>query len=129
RSGLIAAVLLLLIAPACESDFDILNTDPTRLTGIDPEMQLNTAIVNSATNLTMLQCETSIVKQHMRIFTGVGACGNFNVDARNVSNNNWNNGYLNRLRNVVDGMRTLEDDPGRANLYNALRIWRAYTMM
>ena len=127
RSGLIGAAILFLIG--CDSGFDTLNTDTTRLTSVDPVMQLNTAIVNSAANLTMLQCETSIVKQHMRIFAGVGACGNFNVDARDVSSNNWNNGYGTRMRNLVDALRTSADDPTAANLRNIIRIWRAYTMM
>jgi hypothetical protein len=127
RSGLIGAALLLLTA--CDSGFDTLNTDTTRLTAVDPVMQLSTAIVSSAANLTMLQCETSIVKQHMRIFAGVGACGNFNVDARDVSNNNWNNGYGVRLRNLVDAIRNSEGNESAANLHNIARIWRAYTMM
>lgn len=127
RSGVIGAALLFLTA--CDSGFDTLNTDKTRLTSVDPVMQLNTAIVASPANLTMLQCETSIVKQHMRIFAGVGACGNFNVDARDVSSNNWNNGYGTRLRNLVDALRKTEDEPARANLHNIAQIWRAYTMM
>jgi hypothetical protein len=127
RGGVITAALMLVAA--CDSGFDTLNTDTTRLTSVDPVMQLNTAIVSSASNLTMLQCETSIVKQHMRIFAGVGACGNFNVDARDVSSNNWENGYSTRLRNLVDALRNSADAPSSANLHNIVRIWRAYTMM
>lgn len=125
RAG--AAVLSL---SACDRGFDALNTDETRLTSVEPAMQLNTAIVASAPNLTMLQCETSIVKQHMRIFTGVGACGNFNVDARETSANNWEAVYGPILRNVVDALATVEATPAdETNLTQMLRIWRAYAFM
>jgi hypothetical protein len=127
QSGPLGAALVALLA--CDSGFDTLNTDDTRLTGVEPVMQLNTAVLNSAPNLTMLQCETSIVKQHARIFTGVGACGNFNVDARETSDNNWANGYQTRLRNVVDALGNSEGNPALANLHQMLRIWRAYTFM
>lgn len=119
----------LALSTACDSGFDTLNIDETRLTSIEPALQLNAAVVNSAINLTMLQCETSIVKQHARIFTGVGACGNFNVDVRETSSNNWNNGYQVRLRELIDALRNTEDDPAQANLHNMARIWRAYTFM
>ena len=127
RSGLLGAALLSVWA--CDSGFDTLNTDTTRLTGVEPVMQLNTAVLSSAPNLTMFQCEMSIVKQHARVFTGVGACGNFNVDARETSESNWNNGYQVRLRNLVDALGNSEGDPAQANLHQMLRIWRAYTFM
>lgn len=127
HAGSLGVALLLLAA--CDSGFDVLNTDKTRLTSVEPVMQLNHAIITSAPNLTMLQCETSIVKQHMRIFTGVGACGNFNVDERGTSANNWNNGYQARLRNVQDALAEMDKYPADVNLHNMLRIWRAYIFM
>lgn len=125
--GIMTAALAL--STACDSGFDTLNIDETRLNSIEPVLQLNTAIVASPANLTMLQCETSIVKQHVRIFTGVGACGNFNVDVRETSSNNWDNGYQVRLRELIDALRKIEDDPAEANLHQMVRIWRAYTFM
>lgn len=127
RLSLLAAALA--AASGCEDGFDTLNTDKTQLVSVEPVMQLNTAVLNSAANLTMLQCETSIVKQHMRIFTGVGACGNFNVDARETSSNNWTNGYQTRARNLIDALGRTEQAPTQSNLHNMIRIWKAYTFM
>jgi hypothetical protein len=125
--GLLGAALT--VMSSCDRGLEALNTDRTRLTSVEPVMQLNNAIVNSPANLTMLQCETSIVKQHMRIFTGEGACGNFNVDARGQSNNNWNNGYQTRLRNLRDAVQNSEGTPAQQNLHNMARIFAAYTFM
>ena len=127
KTGLLGAALF--SATSCDDGFDTLNTDTTQLTAVEPVMQLNTAVLNSAANLTMLQCETSVVKQHVRVFAGVGACGNFNVDARGTSENNWTNGYQVRLRNVVDALGKTPADATSSNLHSMLRIWRAYTMM
>lgn len=125
--SLIAAFVVMLIS--CDTGFDALNTDETSLTSVDPVLQFNNAVVNSAPVLANIQCESSIVKQQMRIFTGVGACGNFNVDGRETSNSNWNNGYQTRIRNLVDVIRNTEGDADRANLYHMARIWRAYSFM
>ncbi len=120
RASVLAALALV---TACK-DLDVLNTDNSRLTRIDPVMQLNQAILSSPADMTMMQCETSIVKQHMRIFTGVGACGNFNVDARDVSDTNWNTGYQTRIRNLRDAFFNSE-----GNLHQMTRILTAYTFM
>ncbi len=110
---------------SCESGFDSMNTHPTALTAVEPAFQLNNAISASAPNFTHAQCETSIVKQHMRIFSGVGACGNFNQNSRPT--HNWN--YTNQVRNLVEVINVTADDPSQVNLHNMARIWLAYTVM
>lgn len=119
----------LVLLAACDFGLDTLNIDPIALTSIESELQLNNAVVNSAPTLLAFTCEASIVKQRVRVFTGFGACGNFNVDARQATSENWNNGYETRVRALVDVIRTTEGDPTKANVYHAARIWRAYTFM
>jgi hypothetical protein len=112
---------------ACDDGFTELNTDETALNRIESVLQLNAAIAASGILADQIRCEASITKQQMRIFTGVGACGNFNVDASgDASNANWNAGYLTRLKNVNDAMT--KTDPN-SNLYQMLRIWRALSFM
>lgn len=122
------AIVLLVVLSSCDAGFDDLNTDETSLTSVDPVLQLNSAIVNSAPDADRVRCESSIVKQQMRIFTGVGACGNFNVDGRQTSSSNWNNGYQ-QIRDLEDALTVTADEPGRSNLNNMIRILRAYTFM
>lgn len=119
----IVAVFVTLIS--CDTGFDAMNTHPTALTSVDPAFQLNNAISASAPDFTHAQCETSIVKQHMRIFSGVGACGNFNQNSRPT--HNWS--YTNQVRNLLEVINVTADDPDRVNLYNMARIWMAYTIM
>ena len=125
RSLWLLAFTLLIMS--CDSGFDAMNVDESAITDIEPVFQLNQAIMASELQGDHIRCESSIAKQQMRIFTGVGACGNFNVDASaNVSNTIWNNAYQNRIRNLVDA---LEKANPESNLYQMLRIWRAYTFM
>lgn len=119
----ILAVFVLFVS--CDEGFDAMNTHPTALTNVNPAYQLNNAISASAPNFTHAQCETSIVKQHMRIFSGVGACGNFNQNSRPT--HNWL--YTNQVRNLLEVINTTEGNPDRVNLHNMARIWLAYTIM
>ena len=121
-------ILLFLILASCDKGFDALNTSPIALTSVTPDYQLNNTIVNSSFGLTQIYGGTSIVKQMSRIFSGAGALGNFNVDVRETSSDYWNTGYQN-VRDLVDAMSKVKDDPASTNLYSMLRIWRAYILM
>lgn len=128
KKYLIASLILFGCLTSCDKGFDEMNTNPNALIAVEPSYQLNYAILNSAPGLNQIQGGTSIVKQQMRIFTGVGANGNFNVDARETSSSNWTNGY-NNIRNLVDVIRNTKDLPEKSNLYNMARIWKAYCFM
>lgn len=125
--GALAAALLLLAG--CDFGIETVNIDRTQLTSVEPEFQLNSVIVNSAPTIDMMRCEATIVQQHLRVFTGVGACANFNLDARQNTAGNWTNGYQTRARALVDILDQTRDDAARSNLYNMARIMRAYTFM
>lgn len=121
--------LALLILSACDKGFDELNTNPVRLTSIDPVFQLNAAIISSAPGYNNLTYETTIVKQMITPFVGVGTGGNLNQDNRGATQGNWQNGYRNILKNLIDGIRNIENKPERTNAYSILRIWRAHAFM
>lgn len=126
-TGLAAAVLLIL--PGCDFGIESVNIDDTRLRTVEPQFQLNQVIVSSAPQTAMFRCEASVVQQHLRVFTGVGACANFNIAARNNMGGNWTNAYQTRLRALNDILDVTESDPTRVNLHSMARIMRAYTMM
>ncbi len=122
------AVVFLFLA-SCEEGYDELNTNPVRLLSLEPTYQLNYAIIESAPVYGNLTYETTIVKHMITPFQGVGTGGNLNQDNRSATQANWQDGYRRILKNVVDGIKTVENDPERTNLYNMLRIWRAHAFM
>ncbi len=114
---------------ACDDGFDELNTNPVRLTSVEPTFQLNYAIIESSLDYGNLTYETTIVRQMITPFVGVGTGGNLNQDNRSATQSNWQRYYRNVLKNIIDVVERTEEDPERSNLYNMARIWRAYTFM
>lgn len=118
-----------LFLASCDKGFDEMNVNPNALTAVDPALQFNTALVQSAFGYNNLQYETIIVKQMINPFSGVGAAGQYNQDNRGVTSQNWQRGYRNVVRELVDIVAQTKDLPARSNLYQMTRIWKAYTFM
>ncbi|MBK8505629.1 MAG: SusD/RagB family nutrient-binding outer membrane lipoprotein [Saprospiraceae bacterium] len=115
------------ILASCDKDFDELNTNPVELTSINPTFQLNSAIIASDYGYNNLTYETTIVKQMITPFIGVGTGGNLNQDNRSATQGNWQDGYRNQVKNLVDGIASV--DPEKTNLLSMLRIWKAHAFM
>ncbi|MEO0333840.1 MAG: SusD/RagB family nutrient-binding outer membrane lipoprotein, partial [Bacteroidota bacterium] len=96
---------------------------------LEPTYQLNYAIIESAPVYGNLTYETTIVKQMITPFQGVGTGCNLNQDNRSATQANWQDGYRRILKNIIDGIEAIENDPERTNLYNMLRIWRAHAFI
>ncbi|MEX0884094.1 MAG: SusD/RagB family nutrient-binding outer membrane lipoprotein, partial [Cyclobacteriaceae bacterium] len=62
-------------------------------------------------------------------FQGVGTGGNLNQDNRSATQGNWQTGYRTILKNLIDGLENLKNNPDRTNLYNIMRIWKAHAFM
>lgn len=118
-----------LLLVSCDKGFDEMNVNPNALTAVDPALQFNTALVQSAFGYNNLQYETIIVKQMINPFSGVGAAGQYNQDNRGVTSQNWQRGYRSVVRELVDIVAQTKDVPARSNLYHMTRIWKAYTFM
>jgi hypothetical protein len=114
---------------SCDKGFDKMNVSPIALTSVEPVFQFNSAIVSSAPAYGNLSYETTIVKQMITPFSGVGSAANFNQDNRNVAAGNWRTGYRNIIKNIADVIAHVKDDPTKSNLYNMTRIWRAHSYM
>lgn len=122
--------LLFALLFSCDEGFDELNTDPVRLTSIDPTFQLNRAIINSAPGYNNLTYETTIVRQMITPFVGVGTGGNLNQDNRGATQGNWTDGYRTTVKNLIDGIASLETGSAvKTNLLSMLRIWKAHEFM
>jgi hypothetical protein len=125
----IYSFILLFFLFSCDEGFDEMNTNPVRLTSIDPTFQLNQAIISSSPGYNNLTYETTIVKQMITPFQGVGTGGNLNQDNRSATQGNWQNGYRTIIKNLIDGIASLEDQPSRTNLRHILHIWKAYAFI
>jgi len=126
---LLTLLVTVFFVTACDEGFDELNTNPVRLTSIDPTFQLNDAIIESSLRYGNLTYETTIVRQMITPFTGVGTGGNLNQDNRSATEDNWQRYFRNIIKNLTDAVEKTKDDPERTNLYNMIRIWRAYGFM
>ncbi len=120
-------VLSLLLISSCDEGFDELNTNPSRLTSIEPVFQLNRAITSSAPVYGNLTYETTIVRQMFTPFTGVGTGANLNIDNRSQTQGNWQRTYRNVIKGLVDGLASA--DPSKTNLNSILRIWKAWAFL
>lgn len=125
---ILSSIIVVAALTSCDEGFDELNTDPVRLTSIDPTFQLNRAIINAAPGYDNFTYETTIVRQMITPFIGVGTGGNLNQDNRSATSSNWNQGYDTSIKNLVDGIAALEGSD-KTNLLSMLRIWRAYEFM
>ncbi len=126
---LFLVVIALITSSSCDKGFDELNTNPVELTSVDPSFQLNDAVINSAPVYGNLTYETTIVRQMITPFTGVGTGANLNQDNRSQTQNNWNDAYRNIIKELVDGIENNKDIPERSNIVNMMRIWKAHAYL
>ncbi|MDO6435899.1 SusD/RagB family nutrient-binding outer membrane lipoprotein [Cyclobacterium sp. 1_MG-2023] len=129
KKSYIYPVILLFLLFSCDSGFDEMNTNPVRLTSIDPTFQLNQAIITSSPGYNNLTYEVTIVRQMITPFQGVGTGGNLNQDNRAATQGNWYTYYQTIIKNLVDGLSALEDMPDRTNLEHILKIWKAHAFL
>lgn len=128
----IPLVALLVSLSGCEKGFDQLNVNPTAATALNPVFTFNNAIINTSFPASILIFEEPIVQQMFSPNSGILAGGNYNIDNRGSSGANaqlWQRYYRDNLRYLVDGLAKTKTDASRTNLYNMLRIWKAYVSM
>ncbi|QMW02903.1 SusD/RagB family nutrient-binding outer membrane lipoprotein [Spirosoma foliorum] len=120
---------LLLVTSSCDKGFDELNINPTAATTLNPVFTFNNAMVGTSFPGSILVFEEPIVQQIFTPNSGINAGGNFNIDNRGPTGNNggiWRQYYQNVVRYLVDAANQTKTDANRTNLYNMIRIWKAY---
>lgn len=126
----LVTILSMSLVMACENGFDEMNTNPVRLTSLDPVFQLNRALINVAPGYGQLTYEVTIVRQMITPFIGVGTGGNLNQDNRTATDDNWVRFYRNVTDNLVSAVNTASmEATEKPNIYNMLRIFKAYAFM
>lgn len=119
----------LFIISSCDVGFDELNENQVSPTAINPVFLLNNAVTNASGDFNTLVYEFGIVQQIISPNSGVLTGANYNQDNRNATQGLWQRYYRNTVRNTVDVIAQVKDQPSRSNLYNMARIVKAYSLM
>jgi hypothetical protein len=117
---------------SCEKGFDQLNVNPTAATALNPVFTFNNAIINTSFPGSIIIFEEPIVQQMFSPNSGILAGGNYNIDNRGSAGANaqlWQRYYRDNMRYLIDGLAKTKADASRSNLYNMMRIWKAYVSM
>lgn len=130
-------ILIIFIAlsmlTACDKGFEELNTNPQALTAIDPGFLFTTALRN--TQQGSLEAESTVALQFLNAYSGLTTGFNLNQANDQYNRPRWNNTYIGPANNgpvkfLEHAISLLKVDPSsRSNLYNEVRIWRAYNYM
>lgn len=126
----IGVMMVVLITPSCDQNFDDWNTNRVDAIDINPAFQLNQAIISSpASSYGTMVYELGIVQQLVTPNSGFTAGANFNIDNRGNTERNWQNYYRQVIKNTKDIIRRIKDDPTRQDLYQMTRIIQANAFM
>jgi hypothetical protein len=122
--------IVLFFATSCEKGLEELNENKTSPNTLDPALMLNNAVINTSFPVKSLVFDIGIVQQMVTPNGGVLAGANFNQDSRDVTTQPlWAAYYQNVVKHVYDAVVRSKDLPGRTNLHNMARIYRAYVFM
>jgi hypothetical protein len=120
--------MLLFAINGCDKDFDEINTSKTGFISLDPAFKLNRAIINlmeMGSRVQQLQITHWLTSPFGSSLAGV----NYSQYVESFQAFPWSSFYPNSVVTLVDIINQTQDDPLRTNLYNAARIWKAYTFM
>lgn len=123
----------LLVASACDTGFDEVNTSKTSPSSINPAYQLNQAIISTSAGGfaggSFLIYDMGVVQHIISPNSGVLTGANFNQDNREATQTLWQGYFRNVIRNTKDIINQTKDVPERSNLMNMARILQAYGFM
>jgi hypothetical protein len=119
-----AAVLCLV---SCTKGFEEKNQDPYAITKIDPGLLFTGA--QRGMNIGNWDGEQTIVQQYMNAYNSGATAGfQFNEDIDGYNNPRWGV-YTAVIKSLVQIISLTKDDPAAKNLYNMVRIWKAFAFM
>ncbi len=124
-TGLLVAMLLF---AGCDKDFDEINTSKTAYVSLDPVIKLNKAIINTMEMGSRVQ-QLQIAFWLTSPFGSSLAGANYNQYVPSMQEFPWVSFYPSSVVTTVDIIQQTKEDATRTNLYNAARIWKAYTFM
>ena len=112
---------------SCTKGFEEKNQDPYGITTIDPGLLFTGA--QRGMNVGNWDGEQTIVQQYMNAFNqGATAGFQFNEDIDQYNTPRWGV-YAGVIKPLIQIISLIKDDPAAKNLYNMVRIWKAYAFM
>jgi hypothetical protein len=124
----IFSFLIVFCLQSCDKDFEEVNTNAYALTEINPALLFANA--QRLTSSGFYEAEQTVVQQFVNAYNlGATAGFNFNEDNNIFNVPRWNDNYPGPVKFIEQARELVKDDPTRSNLYNQIRIWRAYVYM
>ena len=126
-SGFIIPLAVALCLVSCTKGFEEKNQDPYAITKIDPELLFTGA--EQGMNVGNWDGEQTIVQQYLNAYNAGATAGfQFNEDIDQYNTPRWglSTGVIKPLVQIIS---LIKDDPAAKNLYNMVRIWKAYAFM
>lgn len=128
KKYLTGLLVLMLLFAGCDKDFDEINTSKTAYVSLDPVIKLNKAIINTMEMGSRVQ-QLQIAYWLTSPFGSSLAGANYNQYVPSMQEFPWVSFYPSSVVTTVDIIQQTKDDATKTNLYNAARIWKAYTFM
>jgi hypothetical protein len=126
-SCLIISLAVALCFVRCTKGFEQLNQNPYGITTIDPGLLFTGA--ERGMNIGSWDGEQTIVQQYINAYnTGATAGFQFNLDIDGYSNDRWG-AYTGVIKPLVQIISIIKNDTTKKNLYNMVRIWKAFAFM
>jgi hypothetical protein len=126
--GLLAVMILF---AGCDKDLTEINTNKTDFTSMDPAFMLNSAIIditNSRTARNYMNEAHTIIQWFVVPFGSSFLGANYNQWST-FQEQPFSSYYPSAVPKLVDIIKNTKDDATKFNLYQAARIWKAYTFM
>jgi hypothetical protein len=124
---LIIPLTVVLCFVSCTKGFEKKNQDPYGITKIDPGLLFTGA--QRGMNVGNWDGEQTIVQQYMNAYNSGATAGfQFNEDIDQYNTPRWglSTGVIKPLVQIIS---LIKDDPSVKNLYNMVRIWKAFAYM
>jgi len=126
-SCLIIPLTAVLCLVSCTKGFEKKNQDPYAITKIDPGLLFTGA--ERGMNIGSWDGEQTIVQQYINAYNAGATAGfQFNLDIDGYSNDRWG-AYPGVIKPLVQIISIVKDNPANKNLYNMVRIWKAFAFM
>jgi len=126
-SRIVIPFAVVLCFAGCTKGFEEKNKDPYAITTIDPALLFTAAERNM--NIGSWDGEQTIVQQYVNAYNAGATAGfQFNLDVDGYSNDRWG-AYTGVIKPLVQIISLAKDDPTHKNLYDMVRIWKAFAFM
>ncbi|MBU3822766.1 SusD/RagB family nutrient-binding outer membrane lipoprotein [Flavobacteriaceae bacterium XHP0103] len=125
--SIIISCCVILAFTGCDKGFEEVNTNPYAINELDPEF----IFANTIVGLSFGSWEgEATIAQYFQNAYDLGATSGFQF---NENNNNFNQirwgNYGGPIKNLVQALELLDNDPSTLNLKSAMRLWKALIFM